>query len=94
MPNKPKVHRAARPPRREQRPNANARGYGARWQKSSKAYLAAHPTCARCPEPATVVDHIIPHRGDMVKFWDAEGNWCPLCKRCHDRKTATEDRKR
>ena len=36
--------------------------------------------------PATVVDHIVPHRGDPRLFWD-EKNWQPLCKECHDRKT-------
>lgn len=53
---------------------------------------------------ATVVDHKVPHRlkaamdgGDTdliakakALFWDSE-NWQPLCKTCHDRKTATED---
>lgn len=39
---------------------------------------------------ANVVDHIKPHRGDKVLFWDS-ANWQPLCKECHDRKTATED---
>ena len=34
----------------------------------------------------TVVDHIVPHRGDARLFWD-EDNWQPLCKSCHDRKT-------
>ncbi|MGM9590559.1 MAG: HNH endonuclease signature motif containing protein, partial [Faecousia sp.] len=38
--------------------------------------------------PATVVDHIIPHRGDRKLFWD-ESNWQPLCKDCHNRKTGT-----
>lgn len=41
--------------------------------------------------PATVVDHIIPHRGDPELFW-AVWNWQPLTKRAHDRKTAKEDR--
>ena len=41
--------------------------------------------------PATVVDHIKPHRGDAKLFWD-ETNWQPLCKSCHDHKTMTEDR--
>jgi hypothetical protein len=40
--------------------------------------------------PATVVDHIVPHRGDRRLFWD-KTNWQPLCKRCHDVKTLTED---
>lgn len=33
--------------------------------------------------PATVVDHIKPHKGDPELFWDT-GNWQPLCKTCHD----------
>lgn len=46
-----------------------------------------------CPKlkKATVVDHIKPHRGDKILFWD-ESNWQALCKQCHDRKTMTEDR--
>jgi len=39
---------------------------------------------------ATVVDHVIPHRGDEALFWD-RSNWRPLCKRCHDQKTRRED---
>ena len=41
--------------------------------------------------PATVVDHRKPHRGDPVTFWDTT-RWQSLCKSCHDRKTATQDR--
>ena len=33
--------------------------------------------------PASVVDHIIPHRGDESLFWD-QTNWQSLCKQCHD----------
>ena len=73
-----------------------ARGYGWRWQKASKAFLHAHPLCAECERHgkytrAEVVDHIVPHRGDMKLFWDRD-NWQPLCKQCHDKKTAREDR--
>lgn len=39
--------------------------------------------------PATVVDHIVPHRGDPLLMW-SEWNWQPITKRAHDRKTATE----
>ena len=71
------------------------RGYGARWQKASKAFLRAHPLCRSCEaigviELATVTDHIIAHKGDMVLFWDSK-NWQPLCATCHNRKTARED---
>jgi 5-methylcytosine-specific restriction protein A len=37
-------------------------------------------------EPATVVDHQVPHRGDERLFWD-ERNWRPRCKAHHDQKT-------
>jgi 5-methylcytosine-specific restriction protein A len=73
------------------RGGANARGYDARWRKARALFLRQHPLCAECRRngaltPATVVDHIIPHRGDLTLFWDQK-NWQPLCKSCHDRKT-------
>ncbi len=72
------------------------KGYNRRWQRARKKYLDAHPLCVRCIAhgkvvSATVVDHIIPHRGDQRLFWDQK-NWQPLCKSCHDSKTMTEDR--
>lgn len=36
-----------------------------------------------CGAPATVVDHIQPHRGDMNIFW-REGNHQSLCRSCHN----------
>ncbi|MBS9781465.1 MAG: HNH endonuclease [Gammaproteobacteria bacterium] len=71
-----------------QRQSANRRGYNSKWQKARKAYLASNPLCVFCKEKgiiksATVIDHIIPHKGDMLLFWD-KSNWQPLCKRCHD----------
>ena len=75
--------------------SASKRGYGSRWQKASRAFLREHPLCAECLKrgrytQATVVDHIVPHRGDSKLFWDSS-NWQPLCKPCHDRKTGSED---
>ena len=75
------------------RGGADARGYNAEWRRARKAFLQKHPLCAECGKegkltPATVVDHIIPHRGNKRLFWD-EHNWQPLCKDCHDRKTGT-----
>jgi 5-methylcytosine-specific restriction protein A len=75
--------------------NATARGYDRQWRKISKAYLNANPLCVRCKAEgkfvkATVVDHIIPHKGDRELFWD-RSNWQSLCKHCHDVKTSTED---
>ena len=75
------------------RGGADARGYNARWRSERKAFLERHPLCVECQKegkltPATVVDHIIPHRGDQRLFWDQE-NWQPLCKDCHDKKTGS-----
>ena len=93
----PKHKRQERKRADEQRGNSNQRGYTYRWSKYSKWYLRQHPLCM-CPEcaalpvplPAQVVDHIVPHRGDSVLFWDPN-NHQAMNKRCHDRKTARED---
>jgi hypothetical protein len=51
--------------------------------------LARKPLCEDCKErgeivAATVVDHVIPHKGDERLFFDP-GNLRSLCKTCHDR---------
>ena len=104
VPSKPSLHRppgvqSAAEVKAEldrQRPSATRRGYGPRWRRARAAYLARHPLCVPCREagrlePATVVDHIVPHRGDAVLFWN-QANWQGLCKPCHDAKTAREGR--
>lgn len=72
--------------------------YGARWRRERLSWLRLHPLCA-CDEcdagrkrvtVATVVDHVIPHRGNEALFWD-RSNWRSMAKACHDRKTARED---
>ena len=85
-------HKAMHP---EEVRSASGRGYGNQWRKASKQFLEHHPLCVKCREEgkfvkATVVDHIVPHRGDSELFWD-RGNWQALCKKCHDRKTRQED---
>ena len=93
MPTRPKSHRPypqRRPP--DNRPTAAKRGYDARWQRARLAFLQKHPLCEEClkggrPVPATVVDHRIPHRGDMELFWDTN-NWSALCAHHHNVKTA------
>jgi 5-methylcytosine-specific restriction enzyme A len=104
LPVKPMLHRplgfrSAAAVKREldrQRPSAARRGYGARWRRARVAFLAQHPLCATCRAlgrivAASVVDHVVPHRGDQKLFWN-ESNWAPACKRCHDAKTAREGR--
>jgi 5-methylcytosine-specific restriction protein A len=78
-----------------QRGTAAQRGYGYRWQLARIYFLMQYPLCAECGKngkvvSATVVDHIIPHKGNQELFWDTR-NWQPLCKRCHDVKTVKED---
>lgn len=65
------------------------------WQRLRKHVLTKQPLCVICLKekritPATVVDHIKPHKGDVKLFFDIN-NLQPLCKGCHDRKTAKED---
>lgn len=72
----------------QRRGTAHSRGYTGQWAKARLGYLAKHPLCC-ChlangkTVAASVVDHIVPHSGDMVLFWDSS-NWQPLCKWCHD----------
>jgi 5-methylcytosine-specific restriction protein A len=77
------------------RESACRRGYDRQWQKERAAHLAANPLCVHClargrTTAASIVDHIIPHRGDPVLFRDP-ANRQSLCKTCHDIKTASED---
>lgn len=79
-----------------ERGTAHQRGYDAEWERERTKYLEEHPLCVDHKrrgfiEVATVVDHIIPHKGDKVLFWD-KNNWQSLCESCHNRKTATEDK--
>lgn len=71
--------------------------YGWQWQKARKAYLLENPFCGHCllmqPKQYTqakIVDHIKPHKGDIILFWD-RSNWQGLCKFHHDVKTASFD---
>ena len=85
-------HRSLHP---EDTRSAGSRGYGTAWNKARKRYLETHPLCAECLKEgryvkATDVDHIKPHRGDNVLFWD-QGNWQSLCHRHHSIKTRNED---
>lgn len=77
------------------RATAAQRGYGSRWQRYRLRYLSEHPLCAYCKRqgrltPATVVDHIVPHKGDQALFWNPE-NHQALCKQHHDSAKATEE---
>ena len=80
----------------QDRKTSAQRGYGGRWQKARATFLSSHPLCADHKKRghivvATVVDHIIPHRGDQTLFWDSS-NWQSLCKRCHDSAKQREEK--
>jgi 5-methylcytosine-specific restriction endonuclease McrA len=76
-----------------QRPTARQRGYDGKWEKARAGFLAKHPRCFRCGQPATVVHHSIPHRGDRALFWRTD-LWRPACKPCHDGVLQSEEKRR
>lgn len=65
------------------RPSARQRGYDAEWERARRDFLLVYNSCRRCGAPASVVDHIKPHKGDDLLFWD-RSNWQPLCASCHN----------
>jgi len=83
------VRRTARV--KETRGSAASRGYDHRWRKARLQWLAINPACNACgwidKSREMVVDHIVPHRGDVMLFWDCR-NWQTLCRKCHTAKTA------
>ncbi len=68
----------------------------ARWLRMRKAQLMQEPLCRLCimqgyTAPATVVDHIQPHKGDRELFFN-HANLQSLCKTCHDSLKAQVER--
>lgn len=77
----------------KRRPTARERGYTAEWERAAKAFLAlpGYEFCAcGCGRQADMVDHRIPHKGDMRLFWD-RANWQPMARRCNSAKAAREE---
>lgn len=62
----------------------------ARWKRLSKDFLQQYPNCFVCGKPATITDHITPHRGNAELFFN-EDNLQPMCWSCHSRKTFREN---
>lgn len=92
---KPTAEQLQRKESDDRRGSSAQRGYGARWQKARAGWLRKHPLCVEClasglTVEASVIDHRVPHRGDMKIFWD-NNNWQSLCASCHGRKTAQQD---
>jgi len=68
----------------------------AAWRKTREAQLRDHPLCRMHLElgqtvVATIADHIVPHKGDLGRFFD-RGNLQSLCKPCHDNHKQAQDR--
>lgn len=81
---------------RNDKQTSTERGYGYKWQQARAAYLMKHPLCVYCDRDgrvtaATVVDHSVPHRGDMAVFWDSS-LWQSLCGPCHSSEAQKRDR--
>lgn len=74
------------------RPSASERGYDSKWSRERAAYLAANRTCVRCGAPATVVNHVVRHRGDKKLFW-SRSNWEAVCAPCHNSTIQSEERR-
>lgn len=59
-----------------------------RWYRLRYHQLRKEPLCVFCERlgkvtPATIADHVRPHRGDEALFFDGD-NLQSLCKPCHD----------
>lgn len=60
------------------------------WLKMSAFVMSRDPICKICgTRPSTDADHIKPHKGDPVLFYDV-GNLQGACKQCHSKKTRAE----
>lgn len=65
--------------------------YDKTWFKYRLIFLRSNPKCYCCGKPATVVDHIVAHKGDVEKFKNTT-NHLPMCKFDHDTITSRFDR--
>lgn len=79
---------AAKKAYERERGTSRERGYTNRWDKAAASFKAKHPLCLGCHAigrvaATEVVDHVVPHRGDMALFWDSS-RWQPSCKWHHD----------
>jgi 5-methylcytosine-specific restriction protein A len=77
---------------RNHRGSAAERGYDHTWNRLRNMYLRNNPLCVMCdkPEPARVVDHIVPLAQGGERL--AESNLQSLCLTHHATKTLKETR--
>ncbi len=72
----------------ESRANSRSRGYDNRWDKAAATFKRRHPCCLGCAAigkhaRTEVVDHVEPHKGDQIKFWNT-ALWQPACAWHHN----------
>lgn len=92
----PSTFRPAHQPTREaqkreqdqRRGSARERGYSRAWDKAAAGFKNRHPLCLGCEAVGRLVatdcvDHVVPHKGDKVRFWERR-NWQPSCRWHHD----------
>jgi len=66
------------------------------WRKIRNNFLLGNPLCVMCRQdgmftPATVCDHIQPHKGNLELFYN--GPFQALCKLHHDSTKARQENK-
>lgn len=82
--------------RRRTRESATRRLYWTRdWRALAAEQLRIEPLCRMCRAegrvtPATICDHVIPHRGDVDAFWTNERQ--SLCTTHHSGQKQAEER--
>ena len=82
---------------RRRRETETRKLYGtARWKALRADQLMRVPLCEPCDKlglvvPASVCDHVTPHRGDVERFW--AGPFASLCETCHSSAKQREERR-
>ena len=74
----------------QERGTSSERGYGSRWRAIRRQVLIDEPLCRDCMEKGRVMAANEVHHKDGNPRNNARENLCPLCKPCHNRRTATE----
>lgn len=70
------------------RGSSRDRGYDSKWDAASRSHRARDPLCRYCAlvgevKAADLTDHLYPHRGDRVLFWNRT-YWVSSCNDCHN----------
>lgn len=61
------------------------------WREYRKRFIKHNEKCYACGKKTQVVDHLVPHKGD-VSLFEKTDNHIPLCASCHNTITTLFDR--